>query len=306
MSNRDGLVLGEEVIVFEKCEFQHSKTESIPGELVLTQNGVVFLKTSGVFRISRERLHSYEYRHIKSLTKQVGPHGFTLKVDVAQNIVIFKYNMRRKRAEQLVLIIRKEMRKTRREEKIIMLGRENEERRIREEKAEAERREREQEIQRMDEKRRRDRLTSSIMIVDESALPVIKRTSIPIDAVAQKSTDLMGGEFDFLKFGARQGDSVLIEFTAIETDMMGLDIYLLLDVSPDITSTPSGGISLFRAIEALWSEKGVNRSILMAFRALKDLEFCIIIHRREVGNAAIQFSLQVERWNEAKTTSELQ
>ncbi len=77
LTGKDGLDLAEKKVAsFDasvlrsttKGSFGRTKEEFTPGNLVLTQNGLVFLEMTGLLGTSSRRSHSYSYEEIKSIS----------------------------------------------------------------------------------------------------------------------------------------------------------------------------------------------------------------------------------------------
>ncbi|MHA2143408.1 MAG: PCI domain-containing protein [Candidatus Thorarchaeota archaeon] len=77
LSKRDGLDPGEEVLFSEgadllrfamKGSLGRTREKYSSGVMVVTQKGIVFLESTGMFKTSRKRIHSYTFDEIESIS----------------------------------------------------------------------------------------------------------------------------------------------------------------------------------------------------------------------------------------------
>ncbi|NHJ14234.1 MAG: hypothetical protein EAX95_11190 [Candidatus Thorarchaeota archaeon] len=128
LSKRDGLDPSEKVITHIGCNFLRfqmkgllgsSRGEYSSGELVLTHRGLVFLESTGMFRTSRKRLHSYRYEDIQSIA--IETRGFTGAVSgnvhlavgysTPRGVMTVKYSLHQDKAAEIIRLV-EEMRRT--------------------------------------------------------------------------------------------------------------------------------------------------------------------------------------------------
>lgn len=67
MSSHEGLNYGEQVVASIRCDYIGDVGRGKGGELVLTQNGLVFLESTGLFRTGRRRHHSCDYQSMRAV-----------------------------------------------------------------------------------------------------------------------------------------------------------------------------------------------------------------------------------------------
>ncbi|MFX1369764.1 MAG: hypothetical protein ACFFAY_14300 [Promethearchaeota archaeon] len=122
MSKRDGLDPSEQVITYERCNFLRfqmkgmlgsSRGEYSSGELVVTNRGLVFLESTGMFKTSRKRLHSYNYEDIQSIAVETrgltgslsGSVHLAVSYSTPRGVVIVKYGLHQHKAAEIVRVV---------------------------------------------------------------------------------------------------------------------------------------------------------------------------------------------------------
>ena len=276
MSLAEYLDQDETAVLSKKCHFAMSDAEDMQGLIVITKDRVLFLETSGIRKKPQSVIHDYELMKIKRVN--ILPDALTLLVEQGQNRVSFRYSIDSNGAKQLSQTINDGMRRIRAEY----------------------RRRAAQEKKKEKENSRKKRISESIRILDELCLKSSKLASAKADIISEKRTDLLIGEFDFIRFEVSSGSLIRIDFTAIATDRRGFNVHLFSDtgMKPNL----SGGISGFAPKEALWSVLEITDQIQMVCQILKDLNLWLVISKR-VGSGRKEkkrFSMQVKTWNDVE------
>jgi len=84
VSSREGLNYDEQVVATIRCDYIDDVGRGKGGELVLTQDGLVFLESTGLFGRGRRRHHSCDYQNMKAVRIEVpGLIGAHLCIDYA-------------------------------------------------------------------------------------------------------------------------------------------------------------------------------------------------------------------------------
>ncbi|MFW9943933.1 MAG: hypothetical protein ACFFB7_02960 [Candidatus Sifarchaeia archaeon] len=110
MSSREGLNYDEQVIAVIRCDYIDDVGRGKGGELVLTQNGLVFLESAGLFRTGRRRHHSCDYQSMMAVRIEVpGLIGAHLCIDYAGPIgrETMRYKLSQAEAQYIKDAIRK-------------------------------------------------------------------------------------------------------------------------------------------------------------------------------------------------------
>jgi hypothetical protein len=263
----------EVAVLFKKCHFILSDTENVQGLLIITEDRVLFLETSGIRKKPQNVIHDYELMRINRVN--ILPEALAILVEQGQNKVYFNYSVDSKGAKQISQTINSEKKRIRAEH----------------------RRRAAQEKRKEKENRRKDRISKSIRILDESFLESSKFASMKADFVNEKRTDLLIGEFDFISLEVSSGGLIQIDFTTITADRRGFNVYLFSDVG--VKTTLSGGISEFARREALWSALEVTDQIQVVCQVLQNLNLWLVVSKH-VGSGRAEkkkFSVQVKTWN---------